>query len=906
MGQRLVVVQRLLFIAMARSRHTWALWFVLLAIPGSGLLRFDGLPFSSKSEFIVFSVSACVLFLHEFRKRCRSLLSWRNGQCKRWVNTIFVAAIVLKFFTFVLAPLGNGFESCYRSVYSPPKQEVKCEKSFEAPFLKTYDNNDLDGITRVEPTLNFGSARSGPGSFNTAETTWRLPFVNEYPRFDAQWLDRFAFTAKFAAFVNANDDSFIPIQFVGEVSVSVGGSITSAESYEKASVILVPVKKGIQKFRIDFKFADLDVSEIPDRQPTIRGPWAELFVGKPIRPNRLVPALNLNVRGWSINQETKQAPFKIELRNQAGETIAFVKPFPRPDVAQAFGDDNYTLSGFDLAGVDVGITSDNKDFELFAIYSNETAIQIGKITHVLNKVDNLTKAEITATNPPDNPVSIDSAWFSIDTQKVAPLVAAQSKRSSLTIATLLLDLLVMLGFLLIFVISFAALKRNLSQVVKLIILCLTSNLIFTNLPFSWWGYKFVVIPIVIGILISYSLQRDRSLNLIAVLPGVLAIIVGPSINFARTLMGLADAPWWGFQLFRGRESDWFVTQGYARRIFLDASLNGGENLFYFQPATRYLVFIQHLLFGENDVLFGILMSIAALFAIVFAAREVLNRLYGSRWQYLIAIFIIGGFVTFVEQSFLGFAVAPSSEYTTWILIFLISGLIVRGNISQSMAIIATVMAALTAQFRPNQAFGALLLFLLIQSELVTTENSRQLLTRLQLSVVFVTTMSLSLMHNLYYGFEFVFFSVTGGINSNSSYSDFLNIFNDEAVRAMFVDKLSQTLNLRWPPNPVSLAFWSLQLIWLLAVANTIRLRSTAFKFWIALIFPLTYFLPQLPYDISSYYPRHVVATQLAFGLSGLYVISRQVRIKSRISRTIDGSYLNPLPNSTDAFQRAEI
>ena len=901
------MVQQLLFIAVVRTRQTWVLWFVLLAIPGSGLLRFDGLPFSSKSEFIVFSSSICVLFLNEFRKRCRSLLSWRNGQCKRWANTILVAAIVLKFFTFVLAPLGDGFESCYRSVYSPPKQEVKCEKSFEAPFLKTNDIHNLDGITRVEPTLNFGSAKSGASSLNAAKTTWRLPFVNEYPRFGEQWLDRFAFTAKFAAFVNANNDSFIPIQFVGEVSVSVDGSITSAESYEKASVILVPVKKGTQKIRIDFKFADLDVSEIPDRQPAIRGPWAELFVGKPIRQNRLVAALNLNIRGWSLNQDLKQAPSKIELRNQAGETIASVNPSPRPDVAQAFGDDDYTLSGFDFVDVDVGLKSDNKNFELYAIYPNQELIQIGKITHASNRVDELIKAEITTTNQSDNPISIDSAWFSIDTQKVAPLVANQSKKSSLTIATFyLLDLLVMLGFLLIFAISFAALKQNLSQTAKLIILCLTSNLIFTNLPFSWWGYKFAVIPIVIGILISYSLQRDKSLNLIGVLPGVLAIIVGPSINLARTFMGLADAPWWGFQLFRGRASDWFVTQGYARRIFLDASLNGGENLFYFQPATRYLVFIQHLLFGENDVLLGILMGAGALIAIVFAAKEVLNRLYGSPFQHLITIFIVGCFVMFIDQSFLGFASAPSSEYSTWVLIFLIFGLIVRGNISHSMAIIGTIMAALTAQFRPNQAFGALFLFLLIQSELFTTENSRQLLNRLQLSVVFVTTMSLSLMHNLYYGFEFVFFSVTGGINSNSSYSDFLNIFNDEAVRAMFIDKLSLTLNLGWPPSPVSLAFWSLQLIWLLAVANTIRLRSTGFKVWIALIFPLTYFVPQLPYDISSYYPRHVVATQLAFGLSGLYVISRQVRIKSRTSRPIDGSYLDPLLDSTDAFQRAEI
>ena len=892
---------------MVKIRRTWILWFVLLAIPGSGHLRFDGLPFSSKSEFLVLCLSVCALFLSEFRNRCRSLLAWNNRQTKQWVNTVLFAAIVLKFFTFVLAPVSDGFESCYRSVYSPPKQEVKCEKSFEAPFLITSDIHGLDGITRVEPTLNFGSSRSGASSANAFETTWRLPFVNEYPRFDAPWLDRLAFTAKFASFVNANSDSFIPIQFVGEISVSVNGRLTASTSYEKSSVIFVPIEKGTQKFRIDYKFADLDVSEIPDRQPSIRGPWAQLFVGKPIRKNRLVASLNLNIRGWSINQSLKQAPSKVELRNQAGETIAFVKPSPRPDVAQAFGDDNYYLSGFDFVGIDIGMTSVNKNFELYAIYPNQKSIWIGKITHALNKVEDLTKAEITTTNQPGNPVSIDSASFSIDAQKMPPLVAANSKKSIPTMATLiLLDLLAILGTLLIAAISFAALKRNLSELTKLIVLCLFSNLIFTYLPFSWWGYKFAVIPMVIGIVTSYSLQINKSLHLIGILPGILAIIVGPSINLARTFMGLADAPWWGFQLFRGRQSDWFVTQGYARRIFLDGSLNGGENLFYFQPATRYLVFIQHLLFGENDVLLGVLMGSSVLMAIVFAAREAIKCFDNTRLHHMLTLFIVACFVMFADQIFLGFASAPSSEYPTWILIFITFGLILRGNISQSMAILATIMAAFTAQFRPNQAIGALFLFLLVQSELVTKIKSRQLLIRIQLIVVFATVMSLSLMHNLHYGYGFVVFSVTGGLNSNSSYSDLLNIFNDENVRAMFIDKLSLTFNFAWPPNTLLLSFLTFDLIWLLAVVYTIRLRNIGFKVWIVLLFPLTYLVPQLPYDISNYYPRHVVATQLAFGLSGLYVISRQARTNSEISTPVEGDHLNPLLNSTDALQRVEL
>jgi hypothetical protein len=868
-----------------KLRQTWILWFTLLAIPGSGFLRFDGLPFSSKSEFAVIAVTCCVLFSSEIRNRFRSMLSSNHGQTKRWINTILIAAIILKFFTFVLAPHGDGFESCYRSIYSPPRQEVLCEKSFEAPFIQDARITGLDQITRMEPVINFGSSRKA-GNLGASETTWRLPFVNEFPRFDAQWLDRFPFTAKFVSYIKVKNDSFIPVQFVGEISVLINDNITSAISYEQESIILIPVKKGTQKIQFDYKFADLEISEIPDRQPPIRGPWARLFVGKPIRESGLIANLTLNIRGWAINQDTRQAPSTIEIRNQADETIAVVTPSPRPDVAKAFGNKNYTNSGFDFVIPDIGLSEKNKHFGLFATYPDGQIIPIGKVSQTQNKSNFFTIAEIAPANQPGNSVSIDFATFSIDTNNAPPLIPAMTKNSRLTvIAFSLLDLLVFLGIFLNIVFLILALKRNSRELIRLLVLSLLSNLILTYLPFSWWGYNSTVIPIAIGLLIGYSLWLNKSLNLIGTLPGILAVVVGPTIYMARRFMGLADAPWWGFQLFRGRDSDWFVAQGYGRRIFIDASLNGGENLFYFQPATRYLVFIQHLLFGENDVLLGVLMGVSALTAVVFTARQALKHFSGSREQHLTTLFIVACFVMFTEQIFFSFAIAPSSEYPTWILIFVTFGVILRGSISQRAAIIATIMAALTAQFRPNQAIGALFLFLLVQSELGTGKNLKRILDRFQLLIVFTTTMSLCLIHNLYYGGEFVLFSVTGGPSSDFSYSALLNIFSDENARAIFVNKLVVTFNYGWPPSPRSLAFWALDLIWLLAVVRTIKLRDIGIKIWVVLIFPFAYFVPQIPYDFSrgGYHPRHVVAIQLAFGLSGLYVLSRQARKNSELA-----------------------
>ena len=859
---------------MVKLRQAWILWFTLLAIPGSGFLRFDGLPFSSKIELAVIAISCCVLFSSEIRNRFRIALSSNYGQTKRWINTILFAAIILKFLTFVMAPLGDGFESCYRSIYAPAKQEVRCEKSFEAPFLESDRVLNTDQVTRMEPILKFGPSGdwiNGGASY----TTWRLPFVNEYPRFETQWLDRLPFTAKFGSFIEAKRDAFVPVQFVGEVSVSINGEIISASSYNQPKIILVPVPKGTSKFILDFKFADLDVAEIPEQPPPIRGPWAQLFVGKPMSMKSAMSGLTLNLRGWSVVQSKALAPNNFEVRNERGDVLASAKPLKREDIAILFKSKKLEYSGFNFSVPGIDSKNPNIKVELVAIYPDGSEVSLGKLGHPVQNPVDISTVEISQQAKSAD-TAFDAVWFSIDTQKKSPLKPTAlrfSREVSLLFA--IVDVLVMLGTFLILIISILALKQKLWVATRLLILVLLGKWIFDFLPFDWWGFRSTVVPVLVAILVGHSLRRNNPNNLIGVVLGALVVIFGPTLYLARSFMGLGNAPWWGFQFFRGRDSDWFVAQGYARRIFVDTSLNGGENLFYFQPATRYLVFIQHLLFGENDILLGILMAVSLLTAAVFAARETLKYLVTKHEQLLITLFIVACFAIFTEQIFLTFALAPSSEYTTWILIFISFGLIIRGNISQQIAIGASILAGLTAQFRPNQALGALFLFLLIQFSLELRNNSRRVLDRIQLLIVFAVTMSLSLIHNIYYGGGFLIFSNTGPLNSDFSYSALLQIFSDEEVRSMFLSKLSVYFALGLNQTPLSISFWIFDILWLLAVAQTILLKNVKSRLWTVLIFPFAYLVPQIPYDISSYYPRHIVATHLAFGLSGLYVLSRQ-------------------------------
>lgn len=142
--------------------------------------------------------------------------------------------------------------------------------------------------------------------------------------------------------------------------------------------------------------------------------------------------------------------------------------------------------------------------------------------------------------------------------------------------------------------------------------------------------------------------------------------------------------------------------------------------------------------------------------------------------------------------------------------------------------------------------------------------------------MFGTVLSLSLLHNLYYESSFIVFSAAGSINSDFAFTSLIRIFNDEDVREIVFGNLR--LALYWTTQPqhweIAISFWSLQILWLLAVIKAIGSKCTQPRVWFDLIFPLTYLIPLLPYRFGSYYPRHIVFIQLAFGLSATYAICK--------------------------------
>jgi len=858
-------------VATGNKKH-WFLWFAFLSVPGSGFLRFDGIPFSSKSEFLVLSISLCAICITPLRHTISRFLEAGRGIAGQWVVLILLGALLFKFFTFTLLPLGEGFEACYRSIYAPIAQP-NCEKSYDTPIINNDDLNHIGSITRMEPILDFGSS-VGPTFFGASATTWRLPFANDFPRFNALWLDRLPFTAQFASLVSAEKNQALPISFTGEIIVLIDGvDVKHASSYSNASVILVPLPTGTHELILKYKFADLDSPIIPDVAPPIVGPWAQLFVGEPINTATGDSYVLLNINGWTFNQTQEKTPTKIEVRTTSGDLLASAIMSDRTDVASVFKNDRFLNSGVEMQ-VPLAKTSTSQiTVNVFAVFAEKKEIQISKIrlrafgapfsdyptTETLNVQGELTDLKAT---------------FSLDRADLLPMNGhGQTNPTSLQQKLLnLLDAIAWLGTLTFGIAALLVLGRNkrafLTTTVGSIVGVVTIWLINYSIPF------FAITPLsgaMVAAIIWWSVWRAKQYLSIALIVPAVLVACHQMTTYAYGSAGVPRSQWWGFPVWRSRDYDWFVTQGYARQIFVDHSLRGGESLFYFQPAVRYLVFFQHLLLGDNDVLFAILWVFALLAVIGLAVRSLIGSNIFAARSLLVTVFATSVFSLFTATKFNYFAFQQASEFPTWIFLFLIVAFAVKPKISHKTAIALSVLSALTVQFRPNQAVGALILFALIFLIPDNRESNFQktLLHKLMLLFAFGSTLSLSLLHNLHYGPNFVLFSSTGALNSEFTHREMLKVFTDPVIRELVFSKLRMALH--WYPESVvgseRVAFWSLQIIWVSAVGRAVVSRSSQLKVWLLFLLPLAYLIPMLPFKFQGDV-RHIMIIQLAFGLSG--------------------------------------
>jgi hypothetical protein len=832
---------------------------LFLFIPGSGQLVWDGIPLNNRAEFATLVLMIVVIFSRELR---RPFHQWYfRFQGRGLLKPLLVVLCLLKFISFAWSPMSEGFESCYRSLYNPLENADTCEKSYDAPFLRA-EGLLQKNASRVDHVVDFGEF----------PYDWSLPFMNEYPRLGDLWLKRFPFSAKYSAEINNEERAprLLPIYGIGELNVKLNGKVSAdVEMYDRAFVTALDLAPGPSQLVVEYQYRDED-STNPEVEPAPRGPYAQLKIGEPMTASELAKVSLVRVSG-SVRGLDRSLLEELKVRDRNGRVVEFVDLNAARD---AQDDPDQLLRPFDL------------EIEIPAISLASAPLKITTGTSsLLGTIIDDPSIALTprVEQSPASAAAIQlSATLAADRDSLTALAPGvrDTPGPALRILLVLLDLI----SLVITAAMAAVIVRTLRSVFALslglaAVAWLVVNPFDAIIPSFAGGGRELVIPYaVIALLVIATRQHGNRYPLPFLLPVATVLASQKVFEHLHYNHPGHSARWWGTLIFYWRDSDWFANNGYARTIFVEGSLRGGEPVFWFQSAPRYLAVAFRYVLGENDVLIGLIVVAAGFLALcTLVARFAAH--YTDRSSHTLAVFAAFiGLIFLGDQMITALGFFVSSEYPTWIILLGVTAFMLRPNREDRVWVTTSLSAviAVMVHFRPNNLFVSVSLFLLVVTLKIEKRDRTALARQAGWAVsTYLLVLSLSLVHNLYYGDSFVPLTTNASINYAFSWT---GIWAEEGVWGSIVviwTQLSSLMYWRVPNDPsYAIVFWGSQLALVIAFVHSIRgkgLRNVSN--WYVFL-PLTYILPMLKFQYTSYYPRHLVAASLLCLCSALLVWPR--------------------------------
>ena len=725
---------------------------LLLVLPGSKFLWFDGLPLSNWPERVALIITIFVVIPRTLRARLANLLEHRvmHG----WGGTFLLVLLVAKLWSYFAFPLGGGFEVCLRSLYAPVES---CEKSYESTFLTRDGINALGSISRTEDRIDFGPLdRSRPDTDqDTAGSNWNLPFTNDFPRLSELWLDRLPFTADIGTRVQAERDSLLPIALVGDLKVvyskgsrgELGTYTLEFSSYDGEERIFVPVSEGAGTLRIHYEFKEGAVGAIPDTPPPAAGTYATLTL------------------------------FDL-VSTPSSYTSELLQPIPRDDPNWAQGTGLMVLNlalAFVLLGALIWVATPRKLLVSAFVTAGTTGIYF-----------------------------IISRALGVGTSLSVMLMVA-------------------------------------SVIGMYLVACRHGNL-------GLWMSA-----------VSASL-------------GAAPIVVAST---AQRINSLAGALPWDHIMFRGRDSDWLVYQGYARQIFLDQSLRGGEATYYFVPGMRYVVFLQHLLLGDSDMV----IAVCVLAVLIASTLLLFQPQFGLARG--VSLLVVATFVaTWLRPLILELVTYGAAEPIAWILLLgSVLTLLSQHLKSTSRLLLGSGLLSTAVFIRPNLFFA--IVVILIWVYLIAVQELVNAAMRSRVILTAASILAISFFHNLHYGESSTMFTSFVTLDREFTLFEIFRSVSDSDLRSILADKVKIALS--WQPatrnSGVLVIAWLLQAVWMGTFLGLIR-KSTRGPSLVMVCVPLVYLLSMLPFRYTTITERHFVALNLFFGVTSLVVSVMRPRTSS--------------------------
>ena len=343
------------------------------------------------------------------------------------------------------------------------------------------------------------------------------------------------------------------------------------------------------------------------------------------------------------------------------------------------------------------------------------------------------------------------------------------------------------------------------------------------------------------------------------------------ISLAVSLLSIKNLNVFSNVLYSVGGSDPLKYESWSQQIIHFRSLQGGENIFLYQPGYRYLLSLLRLFFGDSHVAISLIGRF--IFVILLLLLFInLAKMVESKKVFL-SLNLIVLYIFFSTYSSKLNLYSSLSEWPTWLIGLGLAVYIFKENLLLRDTIYISILIGLCFLVRENQLPG-----LLILSFIFFIKNKKQKKNIFTNTLIVGTLFLLPFIHNFIYGNKFVLNQdvFTSGYYYLSP-KDLL--FNFPEVKEQLIFQINFLISNPLNEGVVIMAGKILPLVvlfiifqWSLMVIRSIFSNSeNNFYRFLYIILPLSFLGPHLFYQVHTYFPRHIIQGYLFMVISTLYL-----------------------------------
>jgi hypothetical protein len=163
-------------------------------------------------------------------------------------------------------------------------------------------------------------------------------------------------------------------------------------------------------------------------------------------------------------------------------------------------------------------------------------------------------------------------------------------------------------------------------------------------------------------------------------------------------------------------------QAFARNMLSEGFWRGGEDVFYYQPGHRYLLFLGRMIAGDSDAIVAWIQVVLFLIAgvlligyVVNSSKRSIPKFFGAAALSVLCMF--GTSEYFVSASLNGL-----TEIPTWILLPLF-GYVLLDRVSSKSSFAMVISFGVSVLIRPNQLTAMVFALFIVVSISVDQSSS---------------------------------------------------------------------------------------------------------------------------------------------------------------------------------------